>query len=200
MKATALMLGALLITASLVSGCSSGGRATGGPASGTPAPSRAAAAAKYGPLGQLGRGTLCAPDQPGHWLTLGLYPLENRGRSPIIIRSVRLPANANIRMTKAWLVPIYNNPKNGVHNQVGVGIPYPPTGWPTWDMRQPAVGGVIRTGETIDLTFGVTRMSATAAGQSGGPVIAYTAGGRTYTVPEYPSIYLPSVCGNGPYP
>lgn len=173
MRSAGLMLGALLATAALLSSCST----MTGP----------------GPLGDAGPDSgECALDQPGQWVTMGEWPLENRSGSPVTIQSVRLPADAsNMRMTKAWLVPIYID-RHGNTEEVGVGFPWPPTLKivPSWNKRQPAAGGVIKPGQTLVLAFGVTRTSATRDGRSGGPVIVYSAEGRTMTVQKNPVMVL----------
>lgn len=129
---------------------------------------------------------------------MGEWALENHSRSVVTIQGVRLPADVrDMRMTKAWLVPIYRD-SQGNYELVGAGFPWPPTSqWVparTWDKRQAAVGAAIKPGETITLAFGVTRTSATKPGRSGGPVIVYSAGGSTFTVQKSPSMVLANKC------
>lgn len=175
-----MLLGALMVTAALL------GTFSAGP----------------GPLGKSGAGgEQCAPDQQGHWETMAAE-IENNGSSPVVILSVRLPADArNMRMTDAWIVPIYHDPKTGNFMLAGgEGFPYPPTEQlsPTWDQRTPAAGAVIRPGtgprEAVTLVFAVTRTSAATAGRSGPPVIVYSAGGTTYTAQQGFSMVLADKC------
>jgi hypothetical protein len=128
--------------------------------------------------------------------------IENRGSSPVVIRSVRLPADArNMGMLNAWIVPIYHDPKTGDFVlAAGGGVPYPPTEQlsPTWDQRKPAAEAVIRpaTGprEAVTLVIAVRRTSAAEAGRSDPPVIVYSAGGTTYTVQQGFSMVLADKC------
>lgn len=84
-------------------------------------------------------------------------------------------------MTEAWLVPL-----NHHGEQMGVGTEWPPTR-PIWApqraAREPAVGGVIRPGQVLQLAFGVLRTAA-AGGYSDGPMVVYTAGHSSYTLRE----------------
>jgi hypothetical protein len=59
--------------------------------------------------------------------------------------------------TKAWLMPIYHDVKEGNWDVAGVAFPYPPTKWPEWSHRQSAIGAVIRPGQDLNLIFGMTR-------------------------------------------
>jgi hypothetical protein len=151
-----------------------------------------------GPLSYPFRGTLgeCAPDRPGQWISMG-SDLHNHGSSLVTIQSVSLPADARgIRMTRAWLVPNYVDPKTGNHIEGGAfGFPWPLTVkiWRTWDQRQQAAGAVIRPGEMTSLAFGVTRTSAKTS-LSGGVVIVYSAGGSTWAQLSDVSFVLADTC------
>jgi hypothetical protein len=92
-----------------------------------------------------------------------------------------------------WIVPIYHDPKTGNFLDVGVGGPYPPTTAPEWVYRKPAIGGVIRPHQDLNLVFALTRISAKAA-TSNGPVIIYTAGGSTWTLREKTSLVVAARC------
>ena len=96
--------------------------------------------------------------------------------------SVSLPDAHGIAMTEAWLVPV-----NASGPQLGVGLAYPPVTYALWPNRVPAVGGVIRPGQSLQLAFGVLRTTA-ADGSSGQPMIVYTAGRATYTLREQGSL------------
>ncbi len=96
-------------------------------------------------------------------------------------------------MTTPWLVPIYHDPKTGNYETVGVGGPYPPTYAPEWPNHRPAIGGIIKPGQDLNIVFGLTRTSA-KAGHSDGPAITYTAGGSTYTVSEAVSLTVAAIC------
>jgi len=169
-RAAAVMLGALLVTAALV---------------GTFSPST-------GPLGKSGAGgEECAPDQPGHWVAVA-DAVENFGSTPVMILSVRPPADArNVRMSRAWIVPIYHDPKTGNFELAEPGVP-------TWNQRQPAVGAVIRPAkgpaEAVTLEYGVMRTTTATAGRSDPPVITYKADGTTFAVQQGWSVVLGDQC------
>ena len=113
------------------------------------------------------------------------------------IQSVHLPPGAHgIRKTEAWLVPNSYDPGTHVHSQgVAWGFPWPVTVSivPTWNKRRPAIGAVIRPGETMNVDLGLTRTSAKTA-RLGGAVIVCTADGSTYTQQENVSIELADKC------
>ena len=96
--------------------------------------------------------------------------------------SVSLPDAHGIAMTEAWLVPV-----NASGPQLGVGLAYPPVTYALWPNRVPAVGGVIRPGQSLQLAFGVLRTTA-ADGRSDGPKIVYTDGHTTYVLHEKVSL------------
>jgi hypothetical protein len=170
---TRLLLGALsAMTALLATACSS----------------------SPGPLGGGGTVAIACMDYPqGKPVATGIYDLTNSGKSPVTIQSVTLPSAHGLRMTKPWLVPIYHDPKTGDYLDVGAGGPYPPTTSPQWAQRKPAIRGVIRAGQDLNLVFGLTRTSA-KAGKSDGPVITYSAGGNTYTVQELTTLVVAATC------
>jgi hypothetical protein len=168
-----MLLGALSVTA-LLAACSS--------------------SSSPGPLGDGGvAGVQCMSYAQGQPVTTGLYDLDNTGTSSVTIQSVVLPSARDLRMTKAWLVPIYHDPRTGNFVDVGVGAPYPPTTAPQWPDRRPAIGGVIRPGKTLNLVFGLTRTTA-ASGKSAGPAITYTTGSSTWTVREATSLIVTAHC------
>src|SRR5215469_10026771 len=167
MRPTTLMLGALLAIAALLSGCSAG----------------------PGPLGNGGDSARqCAPTRQGQTRMMGIYALENQGKSPVTIQGVPLSSPNGVKMTGgAWVLPIFN------HTLVGPG-PWPPSG-PAWAMRLRAAGAVIQPGQAMNLVFGVTRTSANA-GRSDGPAISYSADGSTFTLQENISLILADSCRN----
>jgi hypothetical protein len=128
-----------------------------------------------------------ARDQP---TGVGLYDLKNSGSSPVTLKSVTLGSPHGLTITRAWLTPIYYNA--GQELLIGVGWPWPlslsrgegsaPVRW-AWARRKPAVEAIIKPHQDLNLVFGLTR-TTTRNGYSGGPVIAYTANGSTYTVRE----------------
>jgi hypothetical protein len=81
---------------------------------------------------------------------------------------------------------------------IGVGWPWPlslargplsgPVRW-AWARRKPAGGGIIRPNQDLNLAFGLTRTTPGNA-HSGGPVITYTANGRSYTVQEQTTLEI----------
>jgi hypothetical protein len=91
--------------------------------------------------------------------------------------------------TKAWLMPIYHDVKEGNWDVAGVAFPYPPTKWPEWSHRQSAIGAVIRPGQDLNLIFGMTRTWA-RDGWSGGPVVTYAGNGGSYTLQEQTGLVL----------
>jgi hypothetical protein len=110
-----------------------------------------------------------------------LFDLDNKAAVPVTVRSVSLPNAHDMAMTEAWLVPL-----NQHGEQMGVGTEWPPTRpiWaPQWAAREPAVGGVIRPGQVLQLAFGVLRTTA-ADGYSDGPMVVYTAGHSSYILRE----------------
>jgi hypothetical protein len=171
-----LLLGALPVTAALLSACSS-----------TPAP-----------LGNGGSPSAqCMFAVRGKTVTVGLFELTNIGKSPAVVQSVTLPAMRGLRMTKSWLVPVYRDPKNGNHLNVGAGFPYPPA-WSSsvrrvWAQRRPAAGGTIRPGQDLNLVFGLTRTTA-MTGKSAGPVIVYSTGGTKFTLKELTTLTVAGSC------
>ena len=147
-----------------------------------------------GPLGQGGTDAEQCMDYPvGQPVAAGIYDLTNTGDSPVTIQSVTLPDAHGLAVTKTWLVPIYHDPKTGNWLDVGAGAPFPPTTSPQWVQRRPAIGGVIRPRQDLNLVFGLTRTTA-KAGRSPGPVIAYTAGGSSYTVKMKTSLVVAATC------
>ena len=164
-----MLLGALSATAALLAACSS----------------------SPGPLGNGGTpGQQCFPGRQGEPVTLGLYTLQNNGTSAATINSVRLPSDARgLKMTKAWVVPIYHDPKTGNLELIGVGWPYPPTSQPTWPQRSPAAGAIVKPGQDLNLVFGLIRTTG-GNGRSDGPVIVYTVNGSSYTIHEAVSLLL----------
>lgn len=159
-----LLPGALSAVAGLLAGCSG----AGGPP-------------PLGNGGNGGRACTLAP-QVGKPVNMGLFDLNNKGTTPVTVRSVSLPDARGMAMTEAWLVPL-----NTSGPQLGVGTAYPPVTYPFWADRVPAVGAVIRPGQNLQLEFGVLRTTA-ADGNSDGPMIVYTAGRTTYTLREQVSL------------
>jgi len=145
----------------------------------------AACSSSPGPLGDGGSlGEQCVPGPEGRPLTTGLYDLHNTGTSPVTVQSVSLGSPHGLKITtKAWVMPIFHDVKTGNWDVVGVGVPYPPTTWPEWSNREPAIGAVILPGQDLNLVFGMTRTSA-SDGTSAGPVILYTVNRGTYTLHE----------------
>jgi len=169
-----LLLGALSAVAALLSGCSSAGDAP--------------------PLGSGGGAGVCtlAP-QVGKPVDMALFDLKNQGTAPVTVRSVSLPDAHGMAMTEAWLVPV-----NTSGPQLGVGLAWPPATYPLWRDRVPAVGAVIRPGQSLQLAFGVLRTTA-ADGSSGQPMIVYTAGRATYTLREQGSLAVArTMCFHSP--
>ncbi len=68
---------------------------------------------------------------------MGLYDLDNRGPFPVTLLSLHLDSPYGLTMTRAWLVPIFHDLKNGNWDLVGV-QDYPPATWPEWRYRCPA--------------------------------------------------------------
>lgn len=172
-----MLLGALAAVTALLAGCSS----------------------SPGPLGSGGTdGTQCATYREGQPVTIGLYVFQNAGTSPVTVQSVSLPSDAHgLRMTSAWLVPMYHDPKNGNTDTIGVGWPYPPSTRPMWPQRRPAVAGVVGPGQTLNLVFGLIRTSA-HNGTSAGPTVVYTANGNTYTMQMAVSLVASANCDAQP--
>jgi hypothetical protein len=161
-----LVPGALLIAAALLAGCSS--------------------ADPVGPLGDGGSpGQQCAPARQGQTIAIGIYPLENHGRSPATIRGVTLPGTRGLKMTRAWVTPIYRN------LMIGTAV-WPPSG-PAWAHRIPADGAVVKPGQALNLVFGLTHTTK-HAGRSPGPQVTYTAGGSSYVIHEAVSLKLAATC------
>jgi hypothetical protein len=156
------VLGALSATAALLPACSS----------------------STGPLSPGSPGTQCISYREGSPVTMGLYVLQNTGTATATVQGVSLPSDAHgLKMTSAWIVPIYHDPKNGNYETVGVGWDYPPpvTSNPQWKQRRPAVGGTVKPGQELNLVFGLIRTGA-RNGTSGGPVVTYSAGGSSHTM------------------
>jgi hypothetical protein len=171
------MLGALSVAALLAS-CSSG----------------------PGPLGDGGTpGQQCMGFKGfsrGTPLTTGIYELDNTGTVAAAVQSVTLPDAHGLRMTKAWLVPIWQAGHGGTL-EVGAGWAYPPNFSKAaryqWARRVPAVGATIKPGHGLNLVFGLI-WAGGRAGTSPGPVIAYTAGGSSYTVAEQTTLEVAAKC------
>ena len=132
------------------------------------------------PLGTGGNGgRACTPaHRIGTPVSMVMIDLDNNGAIPVTVRSVSLPNAHGMAMTEAWLVPLHAHSA-----QLGVGGPWPPVTDSLWPAREPAVGGVIRSGQVLELAFGVLRTTA-ADGSSDGPTVVYTAGRTTYTLRE----------------
>jgi hypothetical protein len=168
---------ALLATAALLAACSTGA----------------------GPLGEGGTaGQQCSPGAEGQPITMAIYDLHNTGSSPVKITGVGLPAAHGLTMTRSWLVPIYYPPSHpGQSLLIGAGWPYPPDSTaalasnPEWRNRVPAVGATIRPGQDLNLVFGLTRTTR-KPGWSKGPLIAYSAGGSSYSVQEQTTLEIAS--------
>jgi hypothetical protein len=160
----------------------------------------AACSSGPGPLGDGGTpGQQCMGFKgfsPGAPLTTGIYELNNTGSAAATIQSVTLPDAHRLRMTKAWLVPI-GRTANGGTMDAGAGFSYPPSfsklARYQWARRLPAVGATIEPGHGFDLLFGLI-WAGGKTGLSGGPVIAYTAGGSSYTVSEQVTLEIGTYC------
>ena len=141
-----------------------------------------------GPLsGAGGQATECFPALKDRTVTDGLDVLQNSGKIPATVRKVTLTNPHGVAMTtRAWLVPIWHT--QGDYDAIGDGFPYPPVTWGTWKRRQPAIGGVIRPGQSLNLVFGIKRTARTA--RSGPTAIVYTAGGATYALTESTSTVM----------
>ena len=159
-----LLLGALPAVVALLAGCSG---------SDSPPP--------LGTGGSGGRACTLAP-HAGTPVSMVLFDLNNQGAAPVTVQSVSLPDAHGMAMTEAWLVPL-----NASGPQLGVGAPWPPVTDPLWVVRRPAVGSVIRSGQVLQLAFGVLRTTV-ADGSSDGPMVVYTSGGTTYTLREQVSL------------
>jgi hypothetical protein len=153
-----------------------------------------------GPLGDGGTpGQQCMGFQgfsPGTPLTTGIYELDNAGTAAATIQGVTLAGAHGLRMTKAWLVPI-GQASNGNSMLVGAGWAYPPNFSKLvryqWARRVPAVGATIKPGHGLNLVFGLI-WAGGRAGTSPGPVIAYSAGGSSYTVSEQVTLEIATRC------
>jgi hypothetical protein len=172
----ALLLGALSVAA-LLTACSSIGP---------------------GPLGDGGTNAeQCMPSPQGQPVTTGIYHLANAGTSAVTIQSITLPNAHGLAATRMWLLPIYRDPKNGNFLDAGAGYPYPPAFTAgvraAWAKRRPAVGATIKPHQDLDLVFGLTRTTS-KSGKSGGPVVAYTADGSSYTVAMKTSLMVAASC------
>ncbi len=136
----------------------------------------------------------------GHPVTAGIFNLTNSGTTPVTITGVTLPGSHGLTMTRqVWLVPIRWDAREHAHINVGVGWPYPPPlkRAPQWVLREPAIGGIIRPHHTLNLVFGLTRTTA-KAGKAPVPVIAYIAGGTSYTVREQTELIVAADCFTQP--
>lgn len=164
-----LLLGALSTTAALLAAACSSDPAVG-------------------PLGGPGDpGTECFPAAQGRTVTDGFDSLQNTGKIPATVQKVTLTNPHGVTVTtKAWLVPIWHT--HGDYDVIGDGFPYPPVTWGTWKQRRPAIGGVIRPGQSLNLLFGIKRTAR--VGRTGPTRIVYTAGGNTYTLTESTSTVM----------
>jgi hypothetical protein len=79
---------------------------------------------------------------------------------------------------------------------IGAGFTWPPATNPAWAQRQPATGGTIRPGQTLNLVFGLTITSGTN-GRSDGSVIDYSASGTSYTQDEPITLKVAEHCSIG---
>ncbi len=135
----------------------------------------ACASAGPGPLGNGGYGGEdCTPAPPGHKLTVGLLALPDTGTSAAVLKitSVRLTGDHGLAMGRAWLAPIVGNDLIGF-------VEWPPGG-PAWARREPAVGAVIRPGQTLNLVFPAWRTGSKPG--TAYVMVGYTANGNAYTV------------------
>ncbi len=168
MRSRWVLLGALPAAVALLAGCSSG----------------------PGPLGDGGTaGQQCVPAPRRNVLTMGIYVLENSGKTPVTVQSVTLTGVHGLAMTKAWVIPLRRLPRE--IEAVGAGYPYPPVTWPTWKYRQAVPGAVVPAGKWLNLVFGLTRTTA-KGGRSNGPTVSYTAGGNSYSMREQTALALAS--------
>lgn len=133
---------------------------------------------------------------PGTPLTTGIYELVNTGSAAATIQSVTLPGAHRLRMTKAWLVPIWQTGHGGTLD-VGAGWAYPPNFSKVvryvWARRVPAVGTTIKPGHGLNLVFGLV-WAGGRAGLSPGPMISYTAGGSSYSFSEQTTLEIAAKC------
>jgi hypothetical protein len=104
-----------------------------------------------------------------------------------------------LTVTRAWVVPIWHDPKNGDYDLIGAGWPWPPVSQPAWPQHEPAIGAVIRPGHDLNLVFGLTRTSG-SEGHSGGAIVTYTSGGTTYVVDESIAYMVAQDCFTQPEP
>jgi hypothetical protein len=150
------------------------------------------------PLGDGGGGgQQCMPWPRDKPTGVGLYDFTNSSSSPVTVHGVSLASARGLKMSKeAWFVPIYHS--DGQYDTVGVVWPLPlsrvrvywPVRW-AWARRKPAVGFVIKPHVDVNLVFGVTRTTARNA-YSGGPVVIYSANGKTYTLREQTTLEIPA--------
>jgi hypothetical protein len=174
-----LLPGVPLVVAALVAGCSSGQTADG-------------------PLGHGGDGGYqCVPARYQQATdTIGLYILDNGGKSPVKITGIAYPHNHGLRMTSAWLVPIGH--QGGDTYSVGIASTFPATysalARRVWSERVPLIGAVIKPGQALNLVFGMG-LTMKHAGSSAGPKISYTSAGSRYYVQEQFSLQMdPKTC------
>jgi len=169
MRPVALTVGALLATAALLSACSDGPP----------------------PLGDSHVGNVACfgiQEPPGKIVAFGGTILQNTSSSTVTVQNVTLGSPHGEKMTGgAWLIPILKDSETGTGD-------WPPTApgpgrARAWALRHRAAGAVIKPGQSAELIVGVSR-TGFGEGKSTGPVIVYSAGGSTFTVQKYPSIWL----------
>jgi hypothetical protein len=165
-----LLLGVPLVAAMLLAGCSS-----------DPGPSAS------GTLGNGGDGgSQCVPARyPQATETIGIYTLDNGGKSPVKVTGISFPHDHGLRMTSAYLVPIGH--QDGDTYSIGIASTFPAAysklARKVWTERVLLIGATIRPGQNLNLVFGMG-LTTHHAGSSDGPRIAYTSGGSDYYVQE----------------
>jgi hypothetical protein len=166
-----MLPGALLAVAALLAGCSA---SLGGPDT-------------NGPLGDGGTpGGQCVPSPAAmHFDTMGIFDLDDAGKSPVKVTGITLAHNHGLAMTSAWLTPIGHS--GGDEELIGAAISYPPSydqlARQEWARRQKLIGAVIRPRQDLNLVFGLAQTTA-KAGSSSGPRITYTSSGNRYVLQE----------------
>jgi hypothetical protein len=117
---------------------------------------------------------------PYHWVVDGWDELQNKGNSPATITKVELTGAHGVTLTKARVAPIIRHGSGTVLVGVMPGGPDSRDGMTAVAKSQPAVGAVIKPGQTLNLLLW---LQVPNGGRIGPPQVTYTddAGSHVWT-------------------
>lgn len=140
-----------------------------------------------GPLGDGGDpGSICVPLHPGGVLSWGATPLENKGSSVAVIKSVKLVGAQHTTLAVTYIVPSTRSYLYGAWR----GYPPPPHPQPgvRWDERMTVPGATVQPGRTASLVAVIKEHGP--VGRVRAIAVTYREGGGTYLMQTHYKLLL----------